>query len=282
MANRYIWIGIVVSVFFIGIGISYAIFSSTYDPITMKFRNQELFDQIMSNNPKMSATWMETMDDPKMQQQMMNSKMDGSMMSNMKFNVNAPITIPMIDGYYKGERVYFIHTEISDENMAQMMSSMVNFPTLYVSDLENISQNELANVYVFTNGVPGMGPYGGGPFTYQIDIFDSIPDDENYSQFRVPHLVSWNNGMNPRVLTSVEQLMEAEKNGEVSIQPTQNVVNAPMIVWKDNGEQKTAKMIPRIFESMSQVEGEVLMADTDMYFARINLHSINQKNMMMP
>ena len=53
-------------------------------------------------------------------------------MSDAPFNVNAPITIPMIDGYYNGERVYFIHTEISDKSMAQMMSMMVNFPTLHV------------------------------------------------------------------------------------------------------------------------------------------------------
>ena len=59
MVSQYIWIGIVVGVFFVGIGVSYAIFSSTYDPNTMKFANQERFDQMMSNNPKMTAKWME-------------------------------------------------------------------------------------------------------------------------------------------------------------------------------------------------------------------------------
>jgi len=50
-----------VGVFFVGIGVSYAIFTSTYDPNTMKFHNQELFDQMMSQNPKMMVNWMETM-----------------------------------------------------------------------------------------------------------------------------------------------------------------------------------------------------------------------------
>ncbi len=54
-------IAISVGVFFVGIGVSYAIFTSTYDPNTMKFHNQELFDQMMSQNPKMTANWMETM-----------------------------------------------------------------------------------------------------------------------------------------------------------------------------------------------------------------------------
>jgi len=61
MVSQSIWIGIAVGVFFVGIGVSYAIFASTYDPNTMKFQNQELFDQMMSQNPKMKANWMETM-----------------------------------------------------------------------------------------------------------------------------------------------------------------------------------------------------------------------------
>jgi len=96
--------------------------------------------------------------------------------------VNAPITIPMIDGYYNGEKVYFLHTEVSDKPMAEMMSMMVNFPTLYVPELMNISPDDLGKVYIFTNGIPGTEPYGGGPFFFQIDIFDAIPgqSDRNW------------------------------------------------------------------------------------------------------
>jgi len=61
MVQQSIWIGITIAVFFVGIGVSYAIFSSTNDPNTMKFQNQQLFDQMMSQNPKMTAQWMETM-----------------------------------------------------------------------------------------------------------------------------------------------------------------------------------------------------------------------------
>ncbi len=61
MINQYIWIGIVIGVFFVGIGISYAIFSNTYNPSTLKFANQESFDQMMSENPNMMTNWMETM-----------------------------------------------------------------------------------------------------------------------------------------------------------------------------------------------------------------------------
>jgi len=70
MVNQVIWVGIVIAAFFVGLGSTYlifhtgssdVIFSSTYDPNTMKFANQELFDQMMSQNPKMTGNWMETM-----------------------------------------------------------------------------------------------------------------------------------------------------------------------------------------------------------------------------
>jgi heme/copper-type cytochrome/quinol oxidase subunit 2 len=88
MVSQPIWIAIVIGVFFIGIGVSYAHFANTYDPMSMKFQNQELFDQMMTNNPKMSQQWMDSgmmnqqqmMDDPQMTNQWMNTMMDDPQM----------------------------------------------------------------------------------------------------------------------------------------------------------------------------------------------------------
>jgi len=272
MTRQAVWIGITIGVFFVGIGISYAILSATYNPSTMKFTNQELFDMMMSQNPKMTAKWLDTTMGSEMRQK--------PTMSDMSFNVNAPITIPMIDGYYNGERVFFVHTEVSDKPMAEMMSWMINFPTLHISELKNIPSEEMAKVYVFTNGISGSGPYGGGPFMFQIDVFDSIPDQDGYSQFRVPHLVTWNDDSTPRVLTSVEEILKAESNGELTIQSTDNVVNTPMIVWKSNGMEQRASMIQRMFESMPGVDGEVTNVDVDNYIVMMKLHPKNSMDMM--
>jgi hypothetical protein len=206
--------------------------------------------------------------------------MSGSMMSGMSFNTNAPMTMPMIDGYYNGEKVFFVHTEVSDKQMADMMSMMINFPTLHVSELTDISPEEMAKVYVFTNGIAGSEPYGGGPFMYQIDVFDSIPGQMGYSQFRVPHLVSWNDNSTPRILTSVDEILEAESNGELTILKSENVVNAPMIVWKSGGMEQRASMIQRMFESMPGVDGEVTHVDVDNYIVMLKMHSGNGMGMM--
>jgi len=363
MVSQSIWAGIIVGVFFVGIGVSYAIFSNTDNPSTLKLANQEIFDQMMSQNPKMMGNWMETMmqdtqfhdqmmdymaknpeqmnqwmihdpkhveemstamsenhdfmmemmsvmmNDPALRLQMlghmtenpesmeqmkkmMGQNMMGSEMMNdpmmqqqmmnqiMKFSTNAPMTMPMIDGYYNGEKVFFVHTEVSDNDMAQMMSTMINFPTLHVSDLKNMPQSEMSKVYVFTNGIAGSGPYGGGPFMFQIDVFDSIPGQMGYSQFRVPHLVTWNDNSTPTILISVEEILEAESNGELTIQKTDNVVNAPMIVWKSNGMEQRASMVERMFESMPGVDGEVTNVDVDNYLVMMKLHSQNSMGMM--
>jgi len=272
MARQAVWIGITIGIFFVGIGISYAILSTTYNPNTMKFANQELFDMMMSQNPKMTAKWLDTTMGTEMRQK--------PMLSDMLFNVNAPMAIPMIDGYYNGEKVFFVHTEVSDKEMAEMMSMMVNFPTLHVSELKDIAPDEMSKVYVFTNGISGSGPYGGGPFMYQIDVFDSIPDQMGYSQFRVPHLVTWNENSTPRILTSVDEIWEAESNDELTIQKTDNVVNAPMVVWKSGGIEQRASMIQSMFESMPGVNGEVTNVDFDNYIVMLKMHSKNGMDMM--
>ncbi len=207
--------------------------------------------------------------------QPIDSMMGRSMMEEMQFNPDAPITIPMIDGYYNRERVFFIHTEVSDKGMAEMMTKMINFPTLHLPELKNIASEKLGKVYVFKNGIPGSGPYGGGPFMFQIDIFDSIPGEEGYSQFRVPHLVTWNDSATPRILTSVEDLLGSKANGELTIQETDNVVNAPMIVWDDdNGKQQVASMIGTMFVGMPTFTGQVINVDIDNYIVRIKLNSM--------
>jgi len=90
MVSQPLWIVIVVGVFFVGIGVSYAHFANTYDPMSMKFQNQELFDQMMSNNPKMSQMWMDSdmmnimMNDQEMQKMIMSNMHDSNQMQMME------------------------------------------------------------------------------------------------------------------------------------------------------------------------------------------------------
>ena len=198
------------------------------------------------------------------------------MKQNMSFNVDVPVIMPMIEGYYNGNKVYFVHIEVSDPAMTDMMSKMINFPTLHVPELKNIPEDQMARVYVFTNGVPGSEPYGGGPFMFQIDVFDSIPRQAGYSQFRIPYLVTWNDDAKPRILTSESEILKAESDGKVTIEKSNLVVNAPMITWEMEvyygKAMGKASMIPRMFQSMSGVDGELTFVDENNYVAIFKLH----------
>ena len=77
MVNQYIWIGIVIGVFFVGIGIGYASFSTNQSFNFMHMSSQQM--QQMMNNPQMMTQWHQTMmNDP----QAMNSWMNTMMQNN--------------------------------------------------------------------------------------------------------------------------------------------------------------------------------------------------------
>ncbi len=142
-------------------------------------------------------------------------------------------TLPVIDAYYEGKTLWFIHTDVSDEPMARRLTMMVGYNTIYSPRLGEIPRDKVGKFYAFTNGVSqeGVGPWGGGPFGYQIDIFESVPGDEGYTPLRNPHLVTWKETATPKILTSVAELLEAERNGELTIRPTNVIVSAPVVRW---------------------------------------------------
>lgn len=142
--------------------------------------------------------------------------------------------IPIVDAYYQGEKIWFIHTDVTDPQLAERLTKMVNFRTLYApKNAEVVDTAKLAKFYVFTNGIDHAGkkPWGGGPFGYQIDIFDSIPEDEGYTSLRSPYAVTWNDDARPRILTTLEDLLQAEAAGELTIEEVGVVINVPVMRW---------------------------------------------------
>ena len=134
---------------------------------------------------------------------------------------------PLVGGLYNGGEIQFIHTEASDPDVANMLTNMMGGPkVVLVPELVSAPNTLLANVYVFTNGVEGMGPFG-----FQPDIFDSVPGEAGYRPLRRVHLVAWNEGTTPRTLRSVTELQATEAGGEVTITRPGIVVNMPILVW---------------------------------------------------
>jgi hypothetical protein len=139
--------------------------------------------------------------------------------------------LPAGKAFAEGQEIYFIHTEASDGQIAQLLTDMMESPVLYTPGLAGAPDSALADVYVFDNGLEGMGPLG-----FQADVFDNPPGADGYSPLRRLNLVTWADPGQARLLTSEAEIFAARDAGEVTIQQPGVVINMPFVVW-DGGKR---------------------------------------------
>jgi len=184
MVSQPIWIAIVFGVFFVGIGVSYAHFVNTYDPMSMKFQNQELFDEMMSNNPKMSQQWMgsemmnpqQTMNDSQMQQQMMDMMLtDSDTMQKM-------ILSTMQDSD---------QMTMMEDMMKVMMNKMQDDPKLKQAMIEHMDRMK-ASKEDMMGTMDNQMMNGMTSLNTENIISDLYNKDLNPSQIEYPNIVGFN------------------------------------------------------------------------------------------
>jgi hypothetical protein len=78
--------------------------------------------------------------------------------------------------------------------------------------------NKLAPIWAVTNGPAN-----------QHNIVDTVPGRPDYSPLWQVSMVTWKNGVTPRLLTSADDVRQAEQSGDVTIQKTSTVVNCPVL-----------------------------------------------------
>jgi hypothetical protein len=133
---------------------------------------------------------------------------------------------PPVKGFYKGQEIRFIHTEVSDAKVAEMLTRMMGPKVLLVPSLKEVPARLLAEVFVFTNGMRGEGPFG-----FQADVFDAAPGDARYTPLRRVNLVAWKDRVRARVLRSVDEVAQARAKGELRVAQPGVVVNMPFLTW---------------------------------------------------
>jgi hypothetical protein len=143
----------------------------------------------------------------------------------------AKAELPAGKAYADGKEIYFVHTEASDQGVSETLTKMMDSPVVHVPSLADVPEEALANVYVFTNGVEGSGPFG-----FQPDVFDNPPGTDGYTPLRRLNVITWEDGAKIRVLTSAEDVLAAETAGELKIEQPGVVINMPFVVW-DGGKR---------------------------------------------
>ena len=134
--------------------------------------------------------------------------------------------VPNVKAYLDGREILFQHTEVSDPKVAEVLTDMMKSPVLVVPALAQAPPVLVANVYVFTNGVRGDGP-----FKFQPDVFDHPRGSDGYRPLRAIHLVKWKNEGVARVLKSANEVKAAEQAGEIVIERPGVVANMPLVTW---------------------------------------------------
>ena len=143
----------------------------------------------------------------------------------------AKAELPAGKAYAEGQEIFFVHTEASDADIAKLLSDMMKSPVLPVPALADAPDSALANVYVFDNGLKGMGPLG-----FQADVFDNPPGTPGYSPLRRLNVVTWADPAKARELKSAADVLAAETAGEVTLKQPGVVINMPFVVW-DGGKR---------------------------------------------
>jgi hypothetical protein len=143
----------------------------------------------------------------------------------------AKAELPAGMAYAEGKEIYFVHTEASDAGVAETLTNMMKSPVMLVPSLANVPAEALANVYVFTNGVTGSGPFG-----FQPDVFDNPPGTEGYTPLRRLNVATWTDETKARELKSAAEVLAALEAGEITIEQPGVVINMPFVVW-DGGKR---------------------------------------------
>ena len=134
--------------------------------------------------------------------------------------------LPAGKAYAEGKEIYFVHTEASDAGVAEKLTGMMKSPVILVPSLANVPDESLANVYVFTNGIAGSGPFG-----FQADVFDNPPGTDGYTPLRRLNVITWTDETKARELKSVSEVLDAETAGELTIEQPGVVINMPFVIW---------------------------------------------------
>lgn len=142
----------------------------------------------------------------------------------------ARIELPLLQGWYDDQEVYYIVTDASDSQLSAMMQAN------YVPRLANALPE-----------VPGPHPMATYDRVYkfadasQASVFPSIPiplgaanSDEAYSPLWHVYEVSWLVDPAGAQLHSADAVLQAQAQGRVSLRATGIIVNCPVVRVGDN------------------------------------------------
>jgi hypothetical protein len=134
------------------------------------------------------------------------------------------IKMPVSEGYVDGKIHYFLATDSSDNKIANSITNSTGFKVNFAPSLAMVPISTREQGYDFLNGVKGNGSFG-----FQTPVASAVPGQKNYTPLVQLNLVRWNASAKPLILTSVSEIINAQKNGQLTIINTGIVINSPVV-----------------------------------------------------
>jgi len=152
--------------------------------------------------------------------------------SMMKLSTtSAPVVLPLYKALYDSKGVLFIITEVSDKIMRDQIGNFTGSPVNYEAKLTK--SQDIGQLWIFKNGVKGPGLMG-----FQTNVLNSIPGDPHYTPLWKVNIVEWKttgtNATTPTILGSDDIIAYAVKKGQITVTPTNIVINCPIVQWGGN------------------------------------------------
>jgi hypothetical protein len=170
---------------------------------------------------------------------------------------NVAATIPMHEGLYNGNSTFYIITDSSQQEYAEMITKKQGWKVETAPPIAQTPEDTLQKIFVFKNGVRGDGLHG-----HQKEIFSSTPSQElEYSALNSVIEVTWKKGQNPSVLESSNEVINAEEDGRVEFDKTGIVINTPQIIWP-NG-QMSVRADKQITDDLTFSGGQITEINKD-------------------
>ena len=140
---------------------------------------------------------------------------------------SAPVVIPLVKALYDSKGVMFIITEVSDKTMRDQIGNFTGSPVNYEPNLTK--SQDIGQLWIFKNGVKGPGLMG-----FQTNVLNSIPGDPHYTPLWKVNIVEWKTTSTPTILGSDDIIANAVSKGQITVTPTNVVINCPVVQWGGN------------------------------------------------
>ncbi len=152
-------------------------------------------------------------------------------------------------GVVEGSDVYYVRTDVSDQAVAEEEA------LVWVPKLAPLATPELAGVaYLVSGGPPEQGT-----------VLSTEPGRDDYTPAWRIHRATWTGA--PRLLSSAAEVGAAQRQGELSVEVTDVVLNAPVVRWS-TGELAVDTELRGYFGTGPLVEAP----DTSAMTVRFKLH----------